>query len=190
MGTSPSQQGFRPRHSTTSALLSISARVVSGFNQRKPRSRTINSHSGGHLEGVRHGLTPHPHRDDPPLLTPTQFGEMACGIPSWQEGLVPLPTAPLASPTLFNHFLSDCPISDLDRTSYADDFTLLASAPSLVKARANQFCSFLVKWADGKQLAIAPQKSIVTLFTSDTHQSRNQPSSANRRRGGPVEQHS
>ena len=57
---------------------------------------------------------------------------------------------------------------------YADYFTLLASAPSIVEAdaRANQLCTTLVRWADGKQLAIAPQKSRVTLFTSDTHQSR------------------
>ena len=62
-------------------------------------------------------------------------------------------------------------------TSDADDFTLLASAPSIVKAdgRANQLCSSLVRWADGKQLAIAPQKSSMTLFTSDTHQSRLHP---------------
>ena len=52
-----------------------------------------------------------------------------------------------------------------------------ASAPSIVRAeaRVNQLCSFLVRWADGKQLAIAPQKSSVTLFTSDTHQSRLHP---------------
>ena len=56
-------------------------------------------------------------------------------------------------------------------TSYADHFTLLASAPTIVEAeeRANQLCTVLVRWADGKQLAIVPQKSSVTLFTSDTH---------------------
>ena len=62
-------------------------------------------------------------------------------------------------------------------TSYADDFTLLASAPSIVEAeaRANQLCTILVRWADDKKLAIAPQKSRVTLFTSDTHQSQLHP---------------
>ena len=81
------------------------------------------------------------------------------------------------SPALFNHFVSDCPIPDLDMTSYSDDFTLLASAPDIMeaKARANQLLSFLVRRADGKQLTIAPQKSSVTLFTSDTHQSRLHP---------------
>ena len=32
--------------------------------------------------------------------------------------------------------------------------------------------SSLVRWAEGNQLAIAPQKSSVTLFTSDTNQTR------------------
>ena len=41
LGTRLSQLGFKPRHSTTSAPLPISARVVSDFNQHKPPSRTI-----------------------------------------------------------------------------------------------------------------------------------------------------
>ena len=32
----------------------------------------------------------------------------------------------------------------------------------------NQLCCTLMKWADEKQLAIAPQKSSLTLFTKDT----------------------
>ena len=62
-------------------------------------------------------------------------------------------------------------------TSYADNFTLLAYAPSILEAeaRANQLCSSLVRWTDGKQLAIAPQKSRVTMFTSHTLQSRLHP---------------
>ena len=49
---------------------------------------------------------------------------------------------------------------------------IVASASSIVEAelKANLICSSLVRWADGKQLAIAPLKSSVTLFTSDTHQ--------------------
>ena len=41
LGTRPSQHGFKPRHSTTSAQLPIFARVVCGFNHCKPPSRTI-----------------------------------------------------------------------------------------------------------------------------------------------------
>ena len=76
---------------------------------------------------------------------------MACGIPPQQEGLVPLPAAPLPfsashvragvpqgsviSPALFNHHVSDFPVTDQDVTSYTD-FTLLASAPIVVEAKA------------------------------------------------------
>ena len=82
---------------------------------------------------------------------------------------VRVPQGSAISPALFNHFVSDCPIPNLDTMSYADDFTLQASAPSIleVEVRANQLCSSLVRWADGKQLAIVPQKSSVTLFTSE-----------------------
>ena len=116
---------------------------------------------------------------------------MARGVPPRQECVVLLPTAPLAFPpdagrvpqvsvislALFNHFVSYCPIPDADMTSYANDFALLASDPSIVEAesRANWLCSLLVRWVDGKQLAIAPQKSSVTLFTFDTHKSRLHP---------------
>ena len=34
------QHGFRPRHSTTTALLPLSTAIAVGFNQRKPASRT------------------------------------------------------------------------------------------------------------------------------------------------------
>ena len=114
---------------------------------------------------------------------------MACGVGTSAAGrrcastssTTRLPTrcrrGSVISTTLFNYFVLYCPIPDLDITSYADDFTLLASAPSIVeaKARANQLCTILVRWADAKQQAIAPQKSSVTLFTSDTHQSRFHP---------------
>ena len=41
LGTRPSQHCFKPRHYNASALLPISARVVSGFNQRKDPNRAI-----------------------------------------------------------------------------------------------------------------------------------------------------
>ena len=111
---------------------------------------------------------------------------MACGIPLRMEGNLSLPTTPITIPpdmsgdftgiqhlpALFNQFVSDCHITDPDMTANADDLALLASAPSIVEveARDNQLTTILARWADWKQLAIAPQKSSVTLFTSGTHQ--------------------
>ena len=72
-GYSPLPAWLKQRHSTTSALLPISAR------------------------GTPLAKMP-PHRDDRPLPTPTEFIKMACGIPLRQQGLVPLPAALLAFP--------------------------------------------------------------------------------------------
>ena len=44
------------------------------------------------------GVTQSPYKDDPPLPTLTQLGQMAGGIPLRWEGLVPLPAAPFAFP--------------------------------------------------------------------------------------------
>ena len=65
------------------------------------------------------------------------------------------------SPALFN--LSDCPITDLGMTSSFGP--LLPASCRLMRVRINYALP------DGKQHVIAPQKSSVTLFTSDTHQS-------------------
>ena len=101
---------------------------------------------------------------------------MASGVPLRQEGVVPIPAAPFAFPpsaggglTGIRHLPS--PLQPLCvrlpnlRHRHAvlcrrDDFTLLASTPSIVEAeaRTNQLCAILVRWADGKQLVIAPRK--------------------------------
>ena len=85
-----------------------------------------------------------------------------------------VPQGSVISPALSNHLVLDCLIHDLDMTSYADDFPLLSSTPSIVEAeaKANELCSSLVRWTDGMQLTIVPPKYSVTLFTSDNHQSQ------------------
>ena len=64
-----------------------------------------------------------------------------------------VPQGSTISSALFNHFVSDCAIPDLDMTSYADDFTLLASAPRIVEAeaRANQLL-----WWGGQMASNSP----------------------------------
>ena len=75
-------------------------------------------------------------------------------------------------------------------SSYANDFTLLAFAPCIMQAEAwmNLVCSTLVRWAEGRQLAVAPQKSSIRDLTSDTYLPVLAPrTSANQRQGGPAE---
>ena len=72
--------------------------------------------------------------------------------------------------------MSDCPLSDYDMASYADDFTIMASSPRVDEAvvKANRLMKTLVDWVGRKELSITPHKS-VTLFTPVTHQSHLHP---------------
>ena len=151
---------WRTWDSTTSALLPIFARVVSGFNQRKPPSRAMAIAVSHRLfieminrSWLRHHLVK--------LLLAYLRGRKASCV--YQQDHLPscqvragVAQESVISPALFNHLVSDCPITDLDMRSSAGGFMLMASAPSIVEdeARANQLCSILVRWADGKQPAI------------------------------------
>ena len=61
--------------------------------------------------------------------------------------------------------------------SYTDDFAIMASSPKVDEAivKANRLMKTLVEWAGRKELSISPHKSLVTLFTPDTHQSHLHP---------------
>ena len=86
---------------------------------------------------------------------------------------MPSLAAPLAFPSLCVGLFHLRPWHDVLRRQL--HVAGLCSQIIEVEARSNQLWSALVKWADGKQLTIAPQKSSVKLFTSDTHQSRIHP---------------
>ena len=65
----------------------------------------------------------------------------------------------MISLTLFNHFVSNCPVPDNDLTSYVDYFTVLASSPRIevAEAEATRLMSMLMRLAERKELSIAPQ---------------------------------
>ena len=166
LGTCLSQHGFNLRDSTDSALLPISARVVSGFNQRKPPSRTITI-----TVDILKAFSNVSHRLLIEMIYRSwlpQSGQMACGVPPRQEGVVPISAALLAippsvggGPTGIHHLPSPLqplcvrlPIPDLDMTSYSDKFTLLASAPSIVEAEARANCAPF--WFCGLMVSIWP----------------------------------
>ena len=168
LGTRPSKHGFKSRHSTASALLPISARVVSGFSQRKPPSSTIPI-----VLDISKAVDTVSHRLLIEMIHRSRLRHNLVkwlGIPPRQEGIVYLSAAALVSapsadggPTGIRHLPSPLqplcfrlPNSRFD--VLADDFTMLmlASTPSIVEAdaRANLLCSSVVRWADCKQLAI------------------------------------
>ena len=130
LGTLPSnsQHGFEQTHSTTTALLPISARAVSGFKQHKPSSRTI-----AIVVDISKAFDTVSHRF---LIETIQRYRLRNNLVRWlvatyvarilcfyQQHHSPshqvragVPQRSVLSPALFNNLVSDCPITDTDMT--------------------------------------------------------------------------
>ena len=84
-----------------------------------------------------------------------------------------VPQGGVLSPDLFNFFIADQPsVADL-HIGFADDSHDAESAVVVSDAadRLSVAMDKLDRWVDDKGLTLAPDKSTVTLFTPDTHQS-------------------
>lgn len=91
-----------------------------------------------------------------------------------------VPQGSVISPLLFNFFISDFPHHASQTESYADDVQISESSSDLptLTAALNEDLAHVSQWADDKHLTIAPEKSSVTLFTPDPHQSKHHPRSS------------
>ena len=145
------QHGFRPRHSTTSALLQLTTDIETGFNQRKPPHRTVCvaidltaafdtvSHDTLISKIVGSSLPPAITRWLSCYLRGRQAATSFRGTKSSTRIVrTGVPQGSKLSPSLFNYYTADM----RDVSIYLKDNSLLISAP----------------------------KSTVTLFTPDKHQ--------------------
>ena len=167
-------------------LAPISARVVSGFNQRKSPSRTIfiAVDIWKAFETVSHRLFIEI------IYRPDSDTTWLCGL--WHTSatgrLRVFTSSPIYLPTRCGRgfhknlpyplpFLTTtlCRISpSLTQTWHPMPMTshcwpLLPASYVETGATVNQLCTTLLSWADGKKLAIPLQKSSMTLFISDSH---------------------
>ncbi|KAF2346383.1 Reverse transcriptase domain [Trinorchestia longiramus] len=89
--------------------------------------------------------------------------------------LVFVPQGSVISPALFNPFVSNYPPTAPLITSYADDFTALATTIRIFDAPAilsDHSSDDVITWAQQKGLTVSIAKSQSSLFTPDTHQYR------------------
>ncbi|KAH7695369.1 hypothetical protein AAVH_37574, partial [Aphelenchoides avenae] len=133
------QHGFRPLHSTTSALLEITNDVATGFNQKKPAERTVlvSLDLSKAFNTVDHRqLIDAIYRSTLPRATVrwlsaylrgcqarTQFRGATSSARIVRTGV---PQGSVLSPALFNAYLSDLPAppSGVKISSYADDIAI------------------------------------------------------------------
>ena len=178
------QHGFRPGHSTTTALTKLVNQAIEGFNN-KPADRTIvvaldltkafdmvthrllledllnTSLPRGLLRWLGNYLHGRQAR--------TSFrGEMS----QFQTVYMGVPQGSIISPTLFNYYVSNAPVPppNIKVVSYADDFTVYSSGTVLEKLEReiNQFIPTLVDFFETRGLAISTSKSSATILTLST----------------------
>ena len=178
--TSPSQHGFKARHSTVSALLPLSTNIVRGFNARKPAIRTglLCVDLSKAFDVVDHhrllkkiGLTDlHSNlkRWLVAYLRDRRIRVVYQGKPSkWQKVKMGVPQGSVLSPLLFNFFSNDIASSAEIDESYADDFHAASShvSPVDIAADLTTAAAELSEQAADHGLSLSAPKSTVTLFT-------------------------
>uniref|UniRef100_A0A8R1DHK9 Reverse transcriptase domain-containing protein n=1 Tax=Caenorhabditis japonica TaxID=281687 RepID=A0A8R1DHK9_CAEJA len=178
-----SQHAFKKAHSTTTAIIEVTNRIVGGLNMPKPANRTImtcldlkaafDTVSMARLlceldgaiqdKAITRWLGNYLYK----RKIRTQF---ACRA-KWRTLRGGVPQGAVLSPALFNFYIREVPtIPGAKIIGYADDTTILVQDPILQKAAdTSQNALDLMKtWFDERHLDISAGKSSVTIFTADT----------------------
>ncbi len=181
------QHGFRPKHSTTSALLSLTNCALNGFNRKNPPDRTIVV-----ALDLTKAFDSIPHTK---LIDKVSNTSLPSSVTRWLSNYVRgrksrvnfrsqlstartihtgVPQGSVISPTLFNFYISDLPPppAQVNLVSYADDITVFTSNPkiSVMERDLNDYLPLLDKFLSDHGLVVSTGKSSVSLITSQTQQ--------------------
>ena len=181
------QHGFRPRHSTTTALVQLSTTIATGFNKKKPAERTVAvavdvSKAFDAVDRVRllgkidastlpdwgaRFLASYLSRRSTRVL----YGGVSSPLRRSRHGV---PQGAVSSPLLYNFFVADMPIPPADAPTrvigYADDTTILGcgTTPEAACAAIRPYLLSVEDWMDLNGLQVSAEKSQACLFTPFT----------------------
>ena len=189
---SPDQHGFRPAHSTTSALLQLTTDIATGFNQRKPPDRTVCvavdltaafdtvCHNTLISEIARPTLPSPTTRWLSCYLRSRQARTSCRGVKSSARIVhAGVPQGLKLSPSLFSFYLADMPrpTKPVKNVCYADDITVWASGVQIpvLEQQINSYLEEMSIFLKDNSLLISAPKSTVTIFTPDPFQARFHP---------------
>ena len=185
-----SQHGFRARRSPTSALLPLVQEIASGFNERKPPKRTVLAavDLSRAFDSVNHDIL------RSKLIASQIHSNVVRWLSCWLKGRhqaviyqgkrsrfkqnrLGVPQGAVLSPTLFNLYVAEFPVFDSEKTSFADDFSVFASAVDIteLEVQISRDLEKVQDWASGLKLDISAPKSSITLFSPSTHEYRYHP---------------
>jgi hypothetical protein len=183
LSCAPTQHGYRPMLSTTTALLPIATNIAIGFNEPKPAKRTalMSIDISSALDAVDHDLLL--GKNTAMLLHSNVTRWMAaylCGRTAvcLSQGAVShqhtchsgVPQRSVILSHLINFFVSDFSSHAQVNESYADDFSLSESSSDVdaLGPFLTSHLSVISKWAKDNKLEFSAAKSHVTLFTPHT----------------------
>ena len=188
----PDQHGFRPYHSTTSALLQITTDITMGFNQRKPPDRTICVavdlsvafdtvfHNNLLSKITRLQLPPATARWLSYYLRGRQAKTCFRGVKSTSRKVnTGIPQGSKLSPSLFSFYTADMPIptEPVKWVCYADDITVWATGVKIpdLEDSVNSYLEEIIAYLKNNSLLISAPKSTVALFSPEPHQAKTHP---------------
>jgi hypothetical protein len=181
------QHGFKPNHSTTTALHTLNNIITTGFNKHKPPQRTITIalDMSKAFDTISHHLLIEKliRIDNIPAKIIKFIANYMRGrkcytvhnnhISSQRIAHCGVPQGGVLSPTLFNIYMADMPKPDttknLNLITYADDITLTATHTNIETAKTHiqKYLHDIAKWITDNKLQLNTNKTQTTLFTPD-----------------------
>lgn len=174
------QHGFREKHSTLHQLLRVSEIIIEGFNSKQSTGAIFLDIAKAFDKVWSNGLLLKLHEIgiDPQLLGVLKsflrlrtFQVKLRGALSKKRFMTAgVPQGSLLSPTLFNIYTHDIPLSvnpNSRKALYADDTTVMVrySSPRMIIHRLQLNIDNLQDWYDSWRIDVNPSKSVAVFFS-------------------------